>query len=154
MTALYRKLDDAIVTLAGDVLPDGFDVADDAPHTYQELIVLIDGGHRMKVWSGGTRHTIYGRPEVNYAFRAWHDWWHWRIRAPFTPDGETATCEAQIAHLNRRLGPDAKAEALLKAEIIGQTEYHRWHKRFPDDQRGFVLAYLERPDEALLWPLW
>lgn len=154
MTALYRKLDTAIIHLADLVLPDGFDIGDDAPRSYGELMRLMDGGGRMKVWGGGGSRTIYGSPQVNWSFRAWHDWWHWRIREPFTLAGETATCEAQIAHYRQALGADARAEQLLRAEIIGQTEYHRWHKRFPEDQRGFVEAYLKRPDETLLWPLW
>lgn len=154
MTALYRKLDDAIILLAAQVLPDGFDVGDDAPQTYEALIGRLDGGERMMVWGGASGRTIYGSHAVNLAFRAWHDWWHWRIRAPFTIAGETAVCEAQIAHATQVLGEDPVIDVLLRAEIIGQNEYYRWHKRFPVDQRSFVEAYVDQPFEALLWPLW
>jgi hypothetical protein len=43
---------------------------------------------------------------------------------------------------------------LVRVEIIGQGTYYHFHKRFPDDQCGFVQAFLIDPDEALRWPLW
>ena len=40
------------------------------------------------------------------------------------------------------------------SEVIGQRLFYERHKRFIDDQRGFIEAYLENPEDTLLWSLW
>ena len=60
----------------------------------------------------------------------------------------------QIWHFIKTFGRDPFAEAILDAEVVGQSTYFHIHKRFPEDQRRFVVAYLTDPEEALRWPLW
>lgn len=43
---------------------------------------------------------------------------------------------------------------MIRAEIVGQGLFYHRHKRFPEDQRGFVLEYLRDPEAAVAWPLW
>ena len=50
----------------------------------------------MVVAREGADNTIFGAPEVNYAFRAWHDWCHWMGGFDFSLYGECATCNMQI----------------------------------------------------------
>ena len=71
--ALDIQFNAAVLTICNRILPAGYDVAAVAPETYEELIAHLDAGRRMLVYSGGAEQTIYGDPEVNYAFRAWHD---------------------------------------------------------------------------------
>jgi len=78
------------------------------PETYEELIALLDAGGRMLVYSGASERTIYGDPEVNYAFRAWHDWCHWRGRYDFSYEGERAACAMQGDHLIARYGDSSQ----------------------------------------------
>jgi hypothetical protein len=151
------KLNDAILTIAGRLLPGGFDISEEAPNTYEQLKASLDAGKRLVVWKGGSQATIYGSAEVNYAFRAWHDYCHWKGGHDLTFEGEVAACAMQCQQLLDSCGDNERVRswcALLEAEIIGQAEYYRRHKRFPDDQRAFVAAYLIDPEEALLWSLW
>ncbi len=111
----------------------------------------------MVVYNGGCDGTIYADPEVNYAFRAWHDWCHWRGGYDFSVCGETAVCAMQCLELLSQHGDGEQTRrwiAILRAEVVGQRLYYQRHKRYIDDQRGFVEAYLKDPDDALLWPLW
>jgi hypothetical protein len=143
--ALDIQFNAAILTICSRVLPGGFDVSDEAPETYEELIAHLDAGGRMLVYSGGSERTIYGDPEVNFAFRAWHDWCHWRGRYDFSHEGERAACAMQGDHLIARYGDSPQTrrwQCILHAEIIGQREYFDRHGAFPEDQRAFVAAYL------------
>jgi len=49
-----RSLDVAILHIASCLLPNGFDVSDKAPHTYEKLKAHLCAGKRMIVWSGNS----------------------------------------------------------------------------------------------------
>lgn len=112
---------------------------------------------RFPVYAGASERTIFGDPAVNHAFRAWHDAWHLRLRAPFTPEGEERVYREQHVELvqwwsgdtsneNQKLLRDALA--LLRAEILGQLEHQSAHGAFPVNQRAFVRAYVRNPERA------
>jgi hypothetical protein len=106
------------------------------------------------VYAGASDRTIFGDPKVNHAFRAWHDAWHLRLRAPFTPEGERAVCRAQMDELHAWTDEHSGSfsglqAALLYAEIIGQLEHQTAHGAFPENQRAFVRAYVKNPARAL-----
>ena len=99
----------------------------------------------MLVWSGASEHTIFGEPEINWAFRAWHDWCHYYGAHAFTPEGERAVFRMQCSHLLLFYGDSLRTRhwiKLLRAEVIGQQDYFYKHGHFPYDQRAFVEAYL------------
>jgi hypothetical protein len=157
MQPLDTRLNVAIIHIASKLFPLGFDVSEQAPSTLEELKGHLADGKRMLVYKGGSDRTIYGDPEVNWCFRAWHDWCHWRGEHDLTHDGEQAVCAMQNQHLLALYGSGETLDRFCKiidAEVIGQAEYYRYHKRFPDDQHGFVKAYLECPGAALMWPRW
>ena len=149
---LSPELNVAILDMAALLLPDGFDISDNAPHTFDALKRHFHSGRRLVVWSGGSQASIYGDPGVNYAFRAWHDWCHCVGNHDFTLGGEAAACEMQCAQLITRFGDNAVTRRwcrILRAEIIGQALYFERYQRFPDDQYGFVVAYLRDANAAL-----
>lgn len=143
---LDRGFNVAVLHVASVLFPAGFDVADQAPQTYEELTGMLDAGGRMVVWSGASENTIYADPEVNYAFRAWHDWCHWRGRHRFDPEGEVAVCNMQADHLSKLYGCNERWRNILHAETIGQQLYLYRFGYYPKDQRTFVEAYLADPD--------
>ena len=147
------RLNTAILHIASRLLPKGFDVSDEAPDTYEKLKAHLCAGKRMAVWSGGSEATVCGHRSVNFAFRAWHDFCHWDGGHDFTLEGEIAACEMQCQHLFEFYGDCKRIRgwcSLLRAEIVGQALFFQRHKRFPDDQRSFVAAYLVDPDIALI----
>ena len=154
---LDKSLNAAIVDVVGRILPNGFDVSDNAPATYEQLTKHLSSGHKLVVWSGGSRHTIYGDPGTNYAFRAWHDWCHWIGAHGFTMEGEAQVCAMQCRQIIADHGDNCRTRywrSIIEAEVIGQNTFAHMHKRFPEDQVGFVTAYLKDPQSALLWSLW
>lgn len=157
MEPLDSSLNAAILTMARRIFPTGFDVSADAPGTFNALKAHLDAGKRMVVYGGGCEGTIYADPAVNYAFRAWHDWCHWRGDHDFFEPGEQAVCTMQCLQLMELYGVNeqtARWVKILQAEVVGQRIYYQYHKRYIDDQRGFIEAYLTNPEDTLLWPLW
>jgi hypothetical protein len=71
----------------------------DAPDTLEGITDMYECGGPIYVFDGGCDNTIYGDKEVNYAFRAWHDYHHWKLQAPLTREGEAKVVEAQITDL-------------------------------------------------------
>ena len=149
--ALDIEFNAAVLAMAHRLFPRGFEVANDAPQSYEELVARLDAGMPMLVWRGGSQNSIYGNPEVNYAFRAWHDWCHWRGRHDFSFEGEMAAYRMQAEHLVVVYGDCPRTkwwQRILHAEIIGQRQFYNMLGYFPDDQRDFVEAYLAGDERA------
>jgi hypothetical protein len=145
MHPLDKGFNCAVLTIANRLCPGGYRVSDDAPDTYEKLKAHLDLTKQMVVWSGGSETTIYADKEVNYAFRAWHDWCHYTGRHAFTVVGERAVFAMQCSHLILFYGDCYQTRLwikLLRAEVIGQQEHFYKHGHYPNDQRAFVLAYL------------
>jgi hypothetical protein len=157
MLPLDSGLNAAILSIAASLFPDGFDVSEDAPGTYKALKAHLDAGKRLVVYSGGCEGTIYADPAVNHAFRAWHDFSHWKGEHDFSAEGECGVFAMQRQHLLYVYGDAEQTRRwieILRAEVIGQRLFYERYKRFVDDQRGFIEAYLQDPEATLLWSLW
>lgn len=152
MTPLYMPLNQAVTTIASKLFPKGFDLTDHPFNILNELRDHIKRTGRMIVYRGHSDQTIFGDPEVNWAFRAWHDHCHLRARAEFSTDGEFATFLEQASDIRKLYGASATADkmvSLIHAEVVGQVAYARQHGHFPVNQRAFVEAYLWNPANAL-----
>ena len=88
--------------------------------------------------------TIWGCRETNYAFRAWHDWHHLKLDAPFDLAGEIAVANSQAGDLINLYGAAASRpwRKLLEIEVVGQAQYMAYHGQFPTDQSGFTRHVL------------
>lgn len=131
----------AVWTIANTLHPLGWDVSSEAPSTYEDLVKDVAKRGRFTVWNGASDETIYADPETNFAFRAWHDWVHWRYNLDFSPANERAVAYVQAAHLLRTYGKEWQTNdfvALILAEVIGQAEYKDHFGDFPHFQVDFV----------------
>ena len=141
---LNNSFNIAILHIASKLFPCGYNVSPDAPASYDELRAHLNAGKRMTVFSGGSDKTIYEDKEVNYAFRAWHDWCHWKGSFDFSSEGELNVFKMQVKHIVTLYGPSITKPwiKLLHAEIVGQQEHFVKYGVFPDDQRAFVENYI------------
>lgn len=149
---LDRGLNCAIMHITSRLFPCGFDVSEHAPSTYDGLVSMIEERGRMVVWNGASDTSIYGDVEVNYAFRAWHDWCHWRGKHDFSEEGERASYVMQCQHLTGLYGDSPMVRRwhyILHAEIIGQVAYSNIHGDFPRNQLEFVKHWLVSPVYAI-----
>ncbi|SDB87263.1 hypothetical protein GA0111570_105313 [Raineyella antarctica] len=117
----------------------------DAPSTYQQLRGAIDRSLATKeplpVSSENSASVVYDRPEVNFAFRFWHDVSHVQHGLSFALEDEL---ELALWHLNvlEQSGTtrDSIAYRLLEADLLGQLLLMGLVGRFPFDQEEFVLS--------------
>jgi hypothetical protein len=155
---LDRSFNVVVKQIASRLFPMGFDIGPDAPDTLAKLKARLDSGDRMLVWDGASDKTIFACPETNYAFRAWHDWLHWKLGADFTPQGERVVMLAMQAQVVSLYGGRAGASedvlrwcAILQAEVIGQLEHKEDHGGFPEDQREVTKRYLSVRGWKFAW---
>jgi hypothetical protein len=135
----------AIMSMANRVCPAGYDVVEDGGATsLADVQRMIKDRHRLTVDSRYSEDTIFGCPEHNHAFRAWHDWTHWILRAEFTLDGELAVAHRQCEDLARIYGHGLQVRAwcrLIMGEVYGQAHYREVHGHFAASQPAVTLAY-------------
>lgn len=124
----------------------------DAPTSLIELNAYVEKHKNIHVSDQNQQQNVFGCDEANLAFRAWHDWTHWKYQTPLTPEGEKATYEKQLVDMMKVYGVDSislRWAQMLYAEVVGQIEYKEKWGVFPVNQIGFDLAYLQNPGAAL-----
>ena len=132
-----KDLEEMILKIAPDHI-----ACEDAPNTMAELLHWYHSGSgAMPVYSGASDKTIWSSPEVNYAFRAWHDMVHIMFNYDFSFEGEISTARTQIQQTKECLGTD-KFNDLLWCDIAGQVGYFAVFNNFPEDQKELVFQLL------------
>ena len=135
-----------VQTICKRVWPQWFDVSQDAPDTLEKLQAEYAERGRITVWEGASDKTIFGDPQINHMFRAWHDWCHLMGRCDFSIEGEQAAACMQMEHVKTLFGDGDTGQhfcRIIEAEVIGQALYEQLHSSFPEDQMQFVKAYLK-----------
>lgn len=145
-----RGFNVAVQHIASRLFPTGFDVSmveSEVPSRLATLTAHIRQTGRMLVWGGASELTCFACPETNAAFRAWHDWCHWKLQAPFTEDGERECAAMQQAHLATLYGIEASRRwrLMIHIEVNAQLAYAQVHDgEFPVDQWAFMATWLTR----------
>lgn len=150
----YEPLNRFIQDINGTLMPNGFDTTPDehAFDTLDKIKLHFYQTGRVCVWEGASDDTIFGLPSMNHAFRAWHDWGHIHLDAPFTMQGELQVLEWQKWLVDRwhvkSFIERQTIKYLLECEIRGQLEYQAAHGgAFPKEQREFALEWLYKEYE-------
>ncbi len=147
MQALNQGFEQAVLKIARELIPSGYEAMPNAPSSLQALSHHVKAGNRMIVSSLNSDQTIYSSPPVNHAFRAWHDWCHVLGSAPFTLEGEYQVYwmqAAQLAYAFPGLRFDHEWFRILFSEVIGQAVHEDVKGYFPADQRAFVSALIRK----------
>ena len=146
-TALDKAFNCMVLTMANITAPSWETVEEhEAPSSLDELIDMSTERGHIIVSKGHSDKTIFGEPEFNWAFRAWHDSAHFRINAPFTLEGEIAACEQQIKDMVQRYGKSKQTDKwaqMIRIEVIGQAIHFENEGAFPVDQVAFMQSKLE-----------
>jgi hypothetical protein len=137
----------------------------DAPDSWDKLKAWADDvGYdgpltpdiALPVWSGASDSVCWGN-DVNYAFRAWHDYTHLTEGHDFSREGEQAVALSHLrvvashaADIIDRLGAAGYLAVLriIVAETEGQQEYYARHGDFPVDQDRFTRTCVIQGIEA------
>lgn len=124
------------------------DNAADAPASLgdlQQVIGSLQGA--LPVYGGNSGQTVFGCPEHNIAFRAWHDRVHWLYGQEFNFAGEAATAYVQAWQIVHEYGDDIEVQswvAMILVEVIGQALENTLRGGYIEDQRAFYNAQRAR----------
>ncbi|AZZ39727.1 hypothetical protein C0Z10_08135 [Acidipropionibacterium jensenii] len=143
-----RDLSDIVQRQADELagqLGFGWQAVAAAPSTYQQLRGAVDyslvSKKPLPVSSENSATVIYTGPEVNFAFRFWHDVSHVRHGLSFALEDELELALWHLGVLERGgLSPESLAYRLFQADIVGQLLLMGLAGRFPFDQEQFVLG--------------
>jgi hypothetical protein len=123
----------------------GYALRPDAPNTYPALVAAfrhsLRTGAPLPISSENSDDVIYTPPSVNGALRFWHDVNHIRRGLTFDLVDEL---ELSLWHLGEleAAGHDRGSLVwrLLHADLTGQAYVQAFARRFPFDQRHFVVG--------------
>lgn len=118
-----------------------------APSNFEDLMAFKDcirpeNDCSLPVYNGGCDNTIWSRPAVNHAFRAWHDAIHIQLEQDFSVLGETLVCQEHIKQIALIL-KSPQFNDLLWCEIVGQVYHYQIHKQYVLNQDKFVSTLLK-----------
>ena len=143
MEPLSTAFNAAVMAMTNRLMPTGYDVAENAPSTLAELQAHVKATGRICVWNRASDKTIFACPEQNWAFRAWHNWCHYKYDLEFNEAGKRKACDIQKQHIQEYYGYGLQSQLfcdLLEFEIMGQLEYKKVFGNFPEDQMALAVA--------------
>ncbi len=111
-----------------------FEVADIAPETLADVVSHFKDTGKLKIWAGASELTIWGAPEHNWLFRAWHDFGHILSLGQFNAAGESQVCKLQQSQV-----ASTSLQRALQVEIMGQLQYQTNIGHFPVNQVEFFI---------------
>ena len=141
MKANLKKFEKLIERLA----PAGFKVSSLAPDTWTKTQASFATAGIVTVWNGASESTLYSKPAVNFAFRAWHDSIHLKHGNDFSLRGEELTADRQIEQAwNATTDKSLRqfCQDVLTFEIVEQARLAVYTGEFLENQLASGLQYL------------
>lgn len=124
---------------------DDFD-ENDIQGTFERHVQRFKETGTIKIWTGASEGTIFGKPTINHYFRAWHDYIHITEGLGYDFVGESIVCEIQKSQLPSTW---IFEKELIQSEIVGQAQYFMTNGDFLKNQRRFTHRYLIDPLRAV-----
>jgi len=146
MPVLSESFNQVVREMCLACLPQGFDTSEEQTESFEAMREVYRETGRLVVNTLYSEHTIFGSPEVNWMFRAWHDSCHLAGDFPFTAWGEWMASYRQKQQLRQAYRGHPELElwcALVDVEVNGQVRYFMQTGGFPEDQLAFTRKELK-----------
>lgn len=109
--------------------------------TFEDMRADYQRTGRIAINVDNSDNTIFGSPEVNWLFRAWHDYCHVMVNGGFDRPGELAAMRLMCDHISAHSGLTDAEKALcmelVRIEVKGQVDYYLATGMFPENQFDF-----------------
>ncbi len=132
----FRLFETVVNYLASNI---EYIVEDNAPDNFEAIKDYYAENGFLSIYSGGCDGTIFKNKQSNYAFRAWCDLTHIKLKADFSKFGEMRTFLAQERQILKLDFLSDKAKRIccdiLRIEIIGQLKHYQETNSFVDNQK-------------------
>ena len=132
--ALYRLAMDRACTIH-------YKTVDISPESFQTL--KASTLETLPILGKYSENSIYGLPEGNVAFRAWHDTIHLALNADFSFAEHAGEYRVAVEQCRQASLYSATLADVLWADTYGQGQHMLKHGAFPANQLGFVEYYLK-----------
>ena len=126
----------------------GWEARADAPDKYPVLQAHYDeikrSGGPLHVSSYNSGNAIYTTPQINHAFRFWHDMHHLKLGLSFkfVDEIELALWHLSVAE-KAGLGRGSLESQLLEIDLLGQNYLYSVARKHPVNQEVFVRRCLD-----------
>lgn len=124
---------------------DNFD-SDNIEATFENHKKIYRETGKIYIWTGCSENTIFGSPEINHKFRAWHDYIHLNYFLGYSIIEESIVCDIQKDMLPVDWIFERK---LIECEIRGQAHYFYLNNKFINNQRLFSSLWIQDSIKAL-----
>jgi hypothetical protein len=119
----------------------------EAPDRYQPLVSAYQhskaSGEPLPISSENSHSVIYTSPDVNVAWRFWHDVHHVELGLSFKSVDELALALWHLGELQQAgFSRGSMPWRLLHADLVGQAHLWALARRYPEDQASFVRSCL------------
>lgn len=135
-------------------------IANRIPHTYTtdqyadfaslQADYVLTGNIRIN--TEFSDNTIFGKPSINWKFRAWHDYCHLQTGGDFSRQGEVLAMRIQQRMIDVEPGysQDQRNEfkRLIYIEVVGQLDYFEENNGFPVNQYETFNSIRSRYSDA------
>lgn len=144
---LSPGFDQLVLHVAQDLMPQGWDVIENAPDTLAEAIEHYQRTGRVAVSVHSQYGCTVGDKQCHYAFRAWHDLIHVcnPEQATFDLPGEKFCAQVHRQEIYNRFGYTQETAffgALIEIEIVAQNAFFLSTGNYPANPRAFALRWL------------
>lgn len=102
----------------------------------------IKGLSPFYVYKSASENTIYTNPCYNWAFRFWHDWLHYSLKADFSYEQELVVGNKQMADVAIEFGLGSLEWLLMQFDTIIQVEYYKKHGDFMSNQWAECVEWI------------
>lgn len=144
---LDEEFNQAVMAFSLVCWPEGYERTSEQYESFEAMREAFRTEGRIKINTNFSEQTIFENPEVNWDFRAWHDWCHLWLDAGFDREGETKAAELQKRMLDLSFPSHPKLEfwkTLIDIEVVGQLEYYLQNGAFVSNQIEFAHEQLRQ----------
>lgn len=142
---LIAAFDPTVLALARQRLPRGWKACGGSPNSLEDVIKVFERTGDMIVTNSVPKTAVFGDFATLVAFRAWHDWLHWKYVGEFTLPGELMVGHVHVGGLVAELGFTDEVQAMGALALIQVYQQNVYffdtHEVRVEDERRFAMAF-------------
>lgn len=96
------------------------------------------------VSSVGCDETVYIAPYINWAFRFWHDYLHFKHNLTLSFIDELMVSNIHVHEVELEFGVNSLEAKIMQIDTAAQAMYYQIHKDFVVDQLAFCKAMIQK----------
>lgn len=125
-----------------------YEESKNAPETFEGIIAgFAESFMHLKpfyVSSIGCNNTVYIAPYINWAFRFWHDYLHFKHNLTLSFIDELMVSNIHVHEVELEFGVNSLEAKIMQIDTAAQALYYKIHKEHVYDQLEFCKAMIQK----------